>query len=360
MYFKSLELNSFRNYKELSLNFNKNLNIFLGENAQGKTNILESLFIMGLGKSFKTSNDKEMIKFGDDFSRAISIVCDEEGNETKIEIIYNQEGKIIKVDDIKLNKTVDLLENVYVVVFSPEDLRIVKDGPEHRRRFIDRELCQIKPVYYSDLGNYKKVLKQRNTLLKEKNIDLNLLEVFDETLSDYGIRVVEERKRFIDKIINICANIHAEITENREKLKISYETEVATKNQFKQKLKENLEKDRIKGYTGVGPHKDYLGIRINGQDIRVFGSQGQQRTASLSLKLAEIELIKQETGHSPILLLDDVFSELDKNRQKFLIESMKDVQIFVTATGIDENILKSMPLGDIYYVDNGKVAIYNM
>ena len=160
MIFKSINLTSFRNYKELSLEFDKKLNIFIGENAQGKTNLLESLFIMGLGKSFKTNNDKEMISFDSDFSRAVSIVENEDGDETKIEIIYNREGKIIKVDDIKLNRGMDLLENIYVVIFSPEDLRIVKDGPEHRRRFIDRELCQIKPVYYSDLGNYKKVLKQ--------------------------------------------------------------------------------------------------------------------------------------------------------------------------------------------------------
>ena len=359
MYFKSLNLTSFRNYKELSIEFDRKLNIFLGENAQGKTNLLESLFIMGLGKSFKTNNDKEMINFDADFSRAISIVENEDGEETKIEIIYNKEGKIIKVDDVKLNRSIDLLENVYVVVFSPEDLRIVKDGPEHRRRFIDRELCQIKPVYYSDLGNYKKVLKQRNALLKDNNADKTLFDVFDETLSDYGVRLVNERKKFIAEIYDICSEIHKEVTGGRETLEIKYRTEVEDKDQFNRKLKENFEQDVLKGYTGFGPHKDYLGISINGKDIRIYGSQGQQRTASLSLKLAEIELIKRETGYSPVLLLDDVFSELDSNRQKFLIESMKDVQVFVSATGIEESIKNMLPKGNIYYVDNGKIQIYN-
>ena len=359
MIFKSINLTSFRNYKELSLDFDRKLNIFIGENAQGKTNLLESLFIMGLGKSFKTNNDKEMISFDEDFSRAVSVVENEDGDETKIEIIYNKEGKIIKVDDVKLNRSMDLLENVYVVIFSPEDLRIVKDGPEHRRRFIDRELCQIKPVYYSDLGNYKKVLKQRNALLKEKNSDRTLFEVFDETLSDYGMRIVNERRKFIDSIYDICSDIHRDVTGGREKLDIKYETEIKSKDQFSQKLKESFDQDIAKGYTGFGPHKDYLGIKINGKDIRIYGSQGQQRTASLSLKLAEIELIKRETGYYPVLLLDDVFSELDSNRQKYLIESMKDIQVFVTATGIEESIKNMLPDGNIYYVDNGKIGIYN-
>ena len=180
MYFKSVELKNFRNYKDQRAEFDPSLNIILGDNAQGKTNLLESLYIMGLGKSFKTSTDKEMIAFGEEFARAKAVISGKGPADTVIEIIFNKEGKIIKTDGIKLSRTAELLENVYVVVFSPEDLRIVKDGPEHRRRFLDRELCQIKPVYYSDLGNYKKILKQRNYLLREQCKDRNLLEVFDE------------------------------------------------------------------------------------------------------------------------------------------------------------------------------------
>ena len=359
MYFKSVELKNFRNYKEQTIEFDPELNIILGDNAQGKTNLLESLFIMGLGKSFKTSNDKEMIAFGEEFSRASSVVMGEDGKEINIDIIYNQEGKIIKLDGIKLSRSVDLLENVYVVVFSPEDLRIVKDGPEHRRRFLDRELCQIKPMYYSDLGNYKKILKQRNSLLKNMCSDKDLFEVFDESLVNYGLRIIEERKKFTERLIGICGKIHSDISNGREKLAIRYETEVKSKDQFREKLNESFEKDLARGYTSFGPHKDYLGIFINGKDIRIYGSQGQQRTASLSMKLAEVELIKQETGQNPVLLLDDVFSELDAGRQKYLIESMKGVQIFVTAAGIEEGLMKIMPNGNVYYVDNGKINLYN-
>ena len=183
--------------------------------------------------------------------------------------------------------------------------------------------------------------------------------MFDESLSDYGIRVIEERKRFTERLLGICSDIHLKISNNREELKISYETDIKDKEQFKQRLRDDLDKDLIRGYTGFGPHKDYLGISINGMDIRTYGSQGQQRTASLSMKLAEIELIKQETGQSPVLLLDDVFSELDKNRQRFLIESMKDVQIFVTAAGIEDGLMDILPKGNVYYVDNGKISIYN-
>ena len=358
MYFKSLELKNFRNYTDQKIEFDPKLNLIIGDNAQGKTNLLEGLFIMGLGKSFKTNNDKEMIYFNEKFARARSIVVDEEGEETSIEIVYGRDGKIIKVDDVKLSRNVDLLENVYVVVFSPEDLRIVKDGPDQRRRFLDRELCQIKPVYYSDLGNYKKILKQRNVLLREKNTDRNLFEVFDETLAEYGTRIVDERKAFIERLRVICADIHRSITDGSEELSITYETNTTSKGYFREMLNRNFEIDMIKGYTSFGPHKDYLGIWINGNDTRIYGSQGQQRTASLSMKLAEIELIKQETGHNAVLLLDDVLSELDSKRQKFLIETMKDAQIFVTATGM-EDLRKLLPDGNVYYVDKGKVNLYN-
>ena len=359
MYFKELELKNFRNYRDQKIEFDPKLNLIMGDNAQGKTNLLEALFIMGLGKSFKTNNDKEMIQFGFDQAKASSVVVNEDGEETSIEIIYKNDGKIIKVDGVKLLRNVDLLENVYVVVFSPEDLRIVKDGPDQRRRFLDRELCQIKPVYYSDLGSYKKILKQRNVLLREQCKDKDLFEVFDESLAEYGFRIVKERKKFIERLQLICSDIHKSISNGLEELKITYETSTQSKEQLKEKIKEGFENDLVKGYTNFGPHKDYLGIWINGRDSRIYGSQGQQRTASLSMKLAEIELIKQETGHNAVLLLDDVLSELDSRRQKYLIESMKDVQIFVSATGMEEELKKMLPKGNIYIVDKGKVNLYN-
>lgn len=361
MYIKNIHLENFRNYKSLDLEFDEKLNLILGDNAQGKTNLVESLYIMGLGKSFRTNNDQDMIAFEEDFSKAVSTVIDED-DETKIEIIYKKDGKILKLDNQKLQRSMDLLENVYVVVFSPDDLKIIKEGPDNRRKFLDRELCQIKPVYYSDLGNYKKVLKQRNYLLKERNNDKKLFEVFDEALADYGLRIAKERYNFSEKLQKISSEIHNHISGNKENLSVYYETKILkdfSKEDYKKLLNQNFEKDLFKGYTSFGPHKDDIGINVNGIDIRNFGSQGQQRTAALSLKLAELGLIKEETGKNAVLILDDVLSELDNQRQQYLIESMKDVQVFITTTQIDEELRRKLPSGRAFQVDNGQVHIYN-
>lgn len=352
MYFKQISLENFRNYGTQTLDLHEKLNLFLGKNAQGKTNLLESLFIMGLGKSFRTNKDADMIGFGSDFAKASCVVEGEKG-ETQIDIVYQKEGKIIKVDGVKLARSVDLLEHVYVVVFSPEDLKIVKEGPEHRRRFLDRELCQIKPVYYSDLGNYKKVLRQRNFLLRDKNPDRNLFSVFDASLADYGTRIAAERKAFTKRLQELSSRIHSDISQGSELLNIEYETKVEDKDSFRELLDQNFESDLYKGFTGFGPHKDDLKIEINGTDIRTFGSQGQQRTAALSMKLAEIGLIRQETGCNAVLLLDDVLSELDSSRQRFLIESMKDIQVCITATEIDPKVMELLPKGYTYQIDGG-------
>ena len=346
MQIKNIELTNFRNYK--------NLNIFLGHNAQGKTNLLESIFVLGMGKSFRTNSDKEMIFFNEDFAKVKANVI-EDNNEDEIEIIYQNEGKIIKLDGIKLQRTIDLLETVYIVAFSPEDLKIVKEGPDNRRKFLDRELCQIKPVYYSDLGNYKKVLKERNTLLREENCDKNLYSVFNESLAEYGTRIVKERKLFIERLQKISEKIEDEITSGSEKLVLSYETKINSKEEFINILEENFEKDLYRGYTSFGPHKDDIKISVNDIDIRTYGSQGQQRTAALSMKLAEIELIKQETGKDAVLLLDDVLSELDQNRQRYLINAMSGTQVFITATEIDDNLRVLLPEGLCFKVDNGTV-----
>ena len=368
MLFKKITLKNFRNYEEESVLFDENINIFLGDNAQGKTNLLESLFIMGLGKSFRTNKDSEMIGFHKEFCKATATIRDHEGEdseESEVEICYKKEGKIIKVDGVKLARSMDLLEKVYIVVFSPEDLKIVKEGPDNRRRFLDRELCQIKPIYYSNLANYKRVLKQRNNLLRKGNTNAMLLNTFDEALVDFGLRLIDERFIFVKRLEEISANIHKNISEGKEILKISYEACIPAENEvgdvlerkeiFLRKLKESFPRDMMRGYTGEGPHKDDLKIEINGMDIRQFGSQGQQRTAALSMKLAEIMLIKQETRENAILLLDDVLSELDSGRQRFLIEAMKDVQVFITATEIDKEMLELLPKGWVFDVKGGRV-----
>jgi len=366
MFFEEVYLKNFRNYEEEKIILNKNINIFIGENAQGKTNILESLFIMGLGKSFRTNKDSEMIGFEKEFCSVRAVVYDdleEERNELKI--IYKKEGKIVNINGIKASKNIDMIGKAYVVVFSPEDLKIVKEGPESRRIFLDRELCQIKPVYYRNLSKYKKVLKQRNTLLKKGNIDKNLLAAFDEALVEYGLKITEEREKFVKRIKVISQEIHSIISEGKEDLEINYETNVggninfSTKEErrvfFEEALKKEFSKDVLRGFTGIGPHKDDLKIEINKVDIRQFGSQGQQRTAALSMKLAEINLIKEETGKKAILLLDDVLSELDAGRQRFLIEAMKDVQVFITATEIENEVLELLPKGWVFKVKEGNV-----
>ena len=364
MYFKSISIQNFRNYSSQTLEFDRDLNIFLGENAQGKTNLLESLFVMGLGKSFRTNKDSEMIAFGCENASVKAKIAEDDDKEHEIEINYSKEGKIIKLDKIKLDRSMDMIGNVYIVVFAPDDLKIVKEGPDNRRKYLDRELCQIKPVYYSDLGNYKRVLKQRNMMLRQNTSDFQLFDVFDEALADYGIRLVDERERFIKRVESISKKILSEISGGREELSLSYETKISSgegktreerKEEYKELLAKNFENDVYRGFTGFGPHKDDLKIEIDGIDIRQYGSQGQQRSAALSMKLAEIDLIKQETGENAVLLLDDVLSELDQNRQRYLIEAMSKVQVFITTTSIEEKLLALLPKGRTFYVEKGNV-----
>lgn len=363
MYIKEVKLKNFRNYIEETIEFHKKVNIITGNNAQGKTNLLESLYIMCLGKSFRTNKDVEMIRFGQDQSRAKSISI-KNGCEIEVEINISKDGKTIKIDGLKASKNIDILENVYMVVFSPEDLKIVKDEPEKRRKFIDRELCQIKPVYYKNLVRYKKILHHRNSLLKQNEINEDSLEVWNEALAEYGSKIMFERKSFIYNLNEISKEINKKITNGKEELEIFYEANVACqdnlfdqKKHFLIKLHENIKKDIFRRGTVIGPHRDDIKICIDGIDIRHFGSQGQQRTAALSLKLAEIKLIKEETGEDPILLLDDVLSELDSERQRFLINSLDGVQLFITTTEIGEELKKNLPERKTFYVEKGRVML---
>lgn len=366
MYLKKIELKNFRNYEEEEVEFHKKVNIITGKNAQGKTNLLESLYIMSLGKSFRTSKDAEMIGFDREFCRAKSTSV-KDGRELEIEITIGREGKSARINGVKTAKNIDLLENVYMVVFSPEDLKIVKDEPEKRRKFIDRELCQLKPVYYRNLGRYKKVLQQRNSLLKQPEIKEDVIAVWDESLAEYGAKIIQERYRFIEKLNNISREISRGITNGKEDLELSYETNVeykegseAQKEYFKSIIRKNFKKDMLQRSTSVGPHKDDLKISLKGIDIRHFGSQGQQRTAALSLKLAEIQLIQEETKISPILLLDDVMSELDSERQNFLIHSLEEVQLFITTTELSKEVKEQLPEGYTFFVENGRVKKRDM
>ena len=358
MYIKEIELKDFRNYESLEAQFHKNVNIFLGQNAQGKTNLLESIYITSMGKSFRTGKDRDMIKFGSDFFRVKATAVKED--DLVVELAVNQEGKKgIKVDGIKARKMSDLLENIYIVIFSPEDLRIVKDEPEKRRKFIDRELSQIKPSYFVALNQYKKVLAQRNAYLKEYEINESILDIWDLQLAEYGSKIIEQRTEFIKKLNIISSRIHKDITNKKEELEVIYEPNIEYCKDLQEIYYKELQLSRANDIkrrtTGRGPHKDDLKLISNGIDIRNFGSQGQQRTAALSLKLSEIKLIEEETGENPVLLLDDVLSELDRERQNYLINSLEDTQVFITTTEISEEVEQN--LGDIKYfiIEDGKI-----
>lgn len=397
MHIKEIELKNFRNYQALSAQFDPGVNLLYGQNAQGKTNLLESIYLSSMGKSFRTGKDRDMIRFGADFFRIRVAAVREDGEEVTIELAVNGQGKKgIKINGIKAKKLSQLFENIYMVIFSPEDLKIVKDEPEKRRKFIDRELCQIKPSYYSSLIQYKKTLMQRNTYLKEPEIDETILDIWDLKLSQYGSRIIKARADFVKKLDPISSEIHSSITGNREQLRIFYEPSVwiqessrsdapcriedspsraahgknsrnfqnqpdfqpdlkSIQEAFYGELKKNRNKDQKIRTTSKGPHKDDICLQIGDMDIRSFGSQGQQRTAALSLKLSEICLIKNETGENPILLLDDVLSELDSQRQQYLISSLEDTQIFITATELSDKVEQGLEQIRYFHIDHGAI-----
>ncbi len=361
MYITKAELQNFRNYESVNVEFHPNVNLILGNNAQGKTNLIEAIYLSSLGKSFRTSNDFEMIQFGSKFFR-IKIEAEKKDEDICVEMAVSKESKAVKLNGRKIKKISELLENVYIVIFSPEDLKIVKEEPEKRRKFIDRELCQIRPMYFNNISKYKKVLLQRNTMLKENAPKISLLEIWDQELAEYGSKIILQRAEFIKKIDKISGQIHKNITNGKEILHIQYESNVPfmknleeQRNLFLEKVRSNLEKDLFRRNTSVGPHRDDLKITVNGIDIRKYGSQGQQRTAALSLKLAEIMLIKEETEEDCILLLDDVLSELDEERQDYLINSLSNIQLFITSAELSEKVKSTLPKGKTFYVINGQV-----
>ncbi len=361
MYIKEIELKDFRNYKELRTSFSKNVNIFLGNNAQGKTNLLEGIYLNAMAKSFKTTKDKELIRFGEEFCK-IKTIAFFDDDEHSTEIVINKEGKKgVKLDGVKINRTSELLERIFIIIFSPEDLKIVKDEPEKRRKFIDRELCQIKPGYYNDLNNYKRVLKQRNTYLKEDRIEISILDIWDHELARYGSKVIARRNEFIKRINEISKEIHKNISGGKENLELNYEPNISFSSELESDFYEiisSTRNDDIRNRTtGRGPHKDDLKISADGIDLRKYGSQGQQRTAALSLKLSEIKLIEEEMGEKPILLLDDVLSELDNDRQNFLIHSLGGNQLFITTTDISGKVARQLPEGKVFKITAGQIDI---
>lgn len=362
MYIKNIELLNFRNYEKLNLDFHQNVNLILGNNAQGKTNLLEGIYISSIGRSFRTNKDSELVKFEQNTAK-IKVQAEKEVASTEVEIQIKKDAKkSIKKDGVNIKKTSQLLENILIVIFSPEDLKIVKDEPEKRRKFIDRELCQIQPLYYDSLSNYKKTLQQRNSYLKEENIDNSVLDLWDVQLAKYGAKIINIREKFIRKISAFSGEIHQSITNGKESLFLEYNPNIEyiedireQEEYFYDEIKKSFKNDFRQRTTGKGPHKDDISFYVNGINMRSFGSQGQQRTCALSLKLAELNLIKEETDEDAILLLDDVMSELDIERQQYLIKTLKDNQLFITTTDVDENIRNSFPEAKIIYIENGNI-----
>lgn len=363
MIIKKIKIENFRNYHEEEVIFHDKVNVIIGDNAQGKTNLLESIYVSSLGRSFRTTKDKEMILFEEPYARIVANYVAED-QEKKVDVGFNKEGKKeIKVNNIKVEKMTEMLNHFYVVVFSPDDLKIVKEEPEKRRNFIDRELCKMKISYLNNLVQYKKILIQRNAYLKSEKKDRQAMAVWDDALSQYGTQVMFQRQAFIEELNQISSQIHEKITQGKETLEIQYEPNLKTEGdaallfeKMKKKLADTYKSDTYAGNTSIGPHKDDVLILVNGISARQYGSQGQQRTAALSMKLAEIYLIEKEKGEKPILLLDDVLSELDQDRQKYLIKALSESQLFITAAELNPQLSEALPPGNFYKVSNGKIS----
>lgn len=358
MYVETLALRNFRNYEALDIIFSDKINILYGDNAQGKTNILESIYLSATTRSHKRAKEKDIIRFGEEESHIrLNIKKRDVGH--RIDVHLKKIGnKGIAIDGIPIKKSTELFGLINIIIFSPEDLSVVKSSPGERRRFMDMEICQLSRIYYSNLSKYNKILDQRNNTLKQiayRNGIEDVLDVWDDQLVDVGSSIIKERQNFINMLNEVIKEIHKNLTSEGEEIELKYEPNVESDN-FADVLKEKRNIDIKNTTTMSGPHRDDFGIFINNVDVRKYGSQGQQRTAALSLKLAEIELVKKIINDNPILLLDDVMSELDSKRREALLNSIKDIQTIITCTGYDDFIKQRINVDKIYKISNGKIV----
>lgn len=355
MYIKKIKLLNFRNYIEENIKLNKGITVFFGDNAQGKTNILESIFLCSMGKSFRTKKDKELINLKE--------------KETVVEIEYensDREGKIrfeigdkknVFLNGVKIKKLSEILGKLNIVMFCPDDIDILKDGPQKRRKFLNMMISQLRPAYVYNFNLYAKTLEQRNNYLRQikyENKSIELLDIWDEKLAEYGSIIANYRGEFVEKISKKIKDIHKKITENKEEIEIKYSTDCKSKEEFLNLLKNSRKIDILKGYTSKGVHRDDFVIYINGKEVSIYGSQGQHRTAILSLKLSELYVIYDDIGEYPVLLLDDFMSELDEKRRKNLLENITETQVLITCT--DKLVLENLEYY-MYNVKQGKVFL---
>ena len=385
MYIKTLKLKNYRNYEEIEVNFDPKINIIYGNNAAGKTNLLESIYICSTSKSHKNTKENDIINFDKNESH-IKLVFNRGENpldissaSTKNEIIDIQLNKDSKKgvakNGIKVEKLSEFLGFFNVIMFAPEDLNIIKDGPVIRRKFLDIQLSQIDKIYVNLIQNYNKTLNQRNALLKDiykttgnnRQDLISILDTYDEQMVDYGLEVIKKRSENIKELAKKIYNIHLLISDNKEKLIVDYENDIkgsselvgessnSPKEIYLKKLKETRDTDIKNQYTMIGPHRDDISFKVEDKDIRKFGSQGQKKTTAISLKLSELEMLKEKINDTPVLLLDDVFSELDENRQKLLVSNLKGIQTIITCTGIKKNIFDLLKPEKVFNVADNKV-----
>ncbi|MFV0560388.1 MAG: DNA replication/repair protein RecF [Enterococcus sp.] len=368
MRINNLQIKNYRNYEDLQLEFSKNLTIFLGENAQGKTNILESIYVLAMTRSHRTNSEQELIGWERD-NALIKGTIQRGSSKIPLEILLSKKGRRTKINHIEQKKLSSYVGQLNVILFAPEDLSLVKGSPQLRRKFLDMELGQINPIYLYDLVQYQSILKQRNQYLKQlaekKQQDLLYLDVLSEQLADFGSKVLLSRKKFVKRLEYWANKLHEQITNGKEHLEIQYLStidfqasmdQLAIKEIFLQMLEKNRKKELFRGTTLIGPHRDDLQFLVNEKNVQTYGSQGQQRTTALSVKLAEIDLMKEETGEYPVLLLDDVMSELDDARQVHLLEAIEGkVQTFLTTTTLEHVKNKMLVEPEIFYVQQGRI-----
>lgn len=366
MYIEELELKNYRNYQDLAISFENNVNVILGENAQGKTNVMESIYVLGMAKSHRTSNDKDLIRWDAEYAKIEGRLQKSRGS-VPLELMISKKGKKAKFNHIEQQKLSRYVGNMNVVMFAPEDLHLVKGSPQVRRRFIDMEIGQVSPIYLHDMSQFQKILQQRNNYLKQlqtkKQHDLTFLQVLTDQYMDVAIKVIKKRFEFIRMLEEWAKPIHSGISRGLESLEIQYKPSIEVSEDtdwskmigvFEEKFHTLQQREIDRGITLIGPHRDEIIFFVNGRDVQTFGSQGQQRTTALSVKLAEIDLIHSEINEYPILLLDDVLSELDDYRQSHLLNTIKGkIQTFVTTTTVDGIDHQTLREASTFHVQSG-------
>lgn len=368
MHIEKLQLNNYRNYKELEISFDDKINVIIGENAQGKTNLMEAIYVLAFTRSYRTPRERELIKWEEDFAKITGEIV-KKNRYLPLEVLITSRGKRVKLNHLEQRRLSDFIGALNVVMFAPEDLSLVKGSPSIRRKFIDMELGQIQPSYIYHLGQYQKILRQRNHLLKQirsrQTKDYSVLDILTEQLTEHAVTILERRFQFVKKLEKWAKPIHYNISREKESLSIKYNPSIKV---FEEDKREKIEKGYYekfsdikqteidRGTTLIGPHRDDLSFFINDRDVQVYGSQGQQRTTALSVKLAELDLIYEEINEYPVLLLDDVLSELDSFRQSHLLDTIQGkVQTFVTTTSVEGINHEVLNKAEIFKVKNGEI-----